>query len=440
MKRKLNIIGLLLLTCLVISGCGMRTVDQMYAVPRRSPEFRDLQMAIDEAMAGLEYSAPISGENQQSVQMADLDGDGEDEYLLFARGNDEDPLKILVFSSRKDGFKLIQTLQNRGSRFENVEYVNMDTKPGKELVVGVQVSDQVLRYMTVYSFCDGQPTQLMAANYSKFLPTDLDNDQLTDLVVITSGYDAQENAVVTLYRWQGESMVRSREAMLSGPSENIKRIMVKPLHGGTMAVYVASSVEESAIITDVFAMKDGHFTNVSASNESGTSIQTLRNYYVYADDIDDDGILELPSLIEMIPVHNLPASSTHHLIRWYAMTLDGGEVDRMHTFHDFDAGWYLTLDADWASRISVVHEGSAHTFYVWNQSMEKAEKLLTVHSLAGPDRDLEARLDERIELFRTDGVIYAAKLEVAALSYGLTEENLIGSFHLIHMDWKTGET
>ena len=122
------------------------------------------------------------------------------------------------------------------------------------------------------------------------------------------------------------------------------------------------------------------------------------------------------------------------------MTIDGKEVDRMHTFHDFDAGWYLTLDADWASRISVVQEGSEHTFYVWNKSMEKAEKLLTVLSLAGPDRDLEARLDDRIELFRTDGVIYAAKLEVAALSYGLTEDNLKGSFQLIQMDWKTGET
>ena len=43
-------------------------------------------------------------------------------------------------------------------------------------------------------------------------------------------------------------------------------------------------------------------TNVTFSNDSGTSIQTMRNFYVYADDIDNDGVVELPSLLTMKPV------------------------------------------------------------------------------------------------------------------------------------------
>ena len=437
MNRKLNMAALVLLVCIVLCGCGMRTVDQMYAVPRRSAEYEDLQIAIDNAMMDLQYCAPVSGENRQSVQMADLDGDGEDEYLLFAKGSTDDPLKIFIFDM---DFSMVQILESRGTRFETVEYIDMDNVPGKELVVGVQVSDQVLGYMSVYSFADSQPRQMMVTNYSKFVPADLDMDGLTDLMVIAPGSSAEDNAVVTLYRWQKDSIVRSRESMLSGSQQNIKRIMVSPIHGGENAVYVASSLEENAIITDVFALKDGHFTNVSLSNESGTSMQTLRNHYVYADDIDDDGILELPCLMDMVSIHNLPISSTHHLIRWYSMTIHGQEVEKMYTFHDYDAGWYLTLDREWASRISVVREGSAHTFYVWNANIEKAEKLLTIHALSGPDRDLEARLDDRIELHKTDATIYAAKLEVAALSYGLTPENLQNSFHLIQRDWMTGET
>ncbi len=100
----------------------------------------------------------------------------------------------------------------------------------------------------------------------------------------------------------------------------------------------------------------------------------------------------------------------------------------------------MTLDADWASRVSVTEAAGTCTFYVWDENFEKAEKLMTVHALTGADRELEAGLEERITLYKTDGVIYAAKLEVAALSHGLTGENLLGSFHMIHMDWKTGET
>ena len=56
-----------LLLALLLSGCALVTVDQMYAPPRRSQEDQALQSAIDQAMTGLEYSAPAAGEHQQTV-------------------------------------------------------------------------------------------------------------------------------------------------------------------------------------------------------------------------------------------------------------------------------------------------------------------------------------------------------------------------------------
>ena len=95
-RRTVKIFLLILLTALMLTGCGLRTVDQLYCLPKRSQADNDLQTVIDEAMEGLFYSAPLYGENRQPVQMADLDGDGVEEYLLFARDNSEKPLKILI--------------------------------------------------------------------------------------------------------------------------------------------------------------------------------------------------------------------------------------------------------------------------------------------------------------------------------------------------------
>ena len=127
-RRKFAAI-LIFAAALLLTGCGMRTVDQMYAVPKRSSEYQDLQKAIDRAMSGLEYSAPQSGENQQTVQMADLDGDGMEEYLLFARGNSDDPMKIFIFSRQDEAFSLQQTIKSRGAGFEFVEYLDIDENP-----------------------------------------------------------------------------------------------------------------------------------------------------------------------------------------------------------------------------------------------------------------------------------------------------------------------
>lgn len=439
MKRNW-IICLLLAATLLLSGC-MSTVDQMYCLPKRSENILDLQAAMVRAMAGLDYCAPLSGENQQTVQTADLDGDGIAECLVFAKGGSEKPMKILIFVYENGEYVLRSTIEGNGTSFDQVEYVQMDGVGGMELVVGCQVSDQVLRRVSVYTFDGTQTTLLTSTVYTKFLTVDIDSDNLRELVILRPGQTDVDNGVVELYGVENGVMERANEATMSEPVGQLKRLIVGKLQDGEPAVYVACSVDESAIITDVYAMLDGVFTNVSLSNDSGTSVQTLRNYYVYATDIDSDGVVELPDLIHMTPINpEAKSAERQYLIRWYAMRLDGTEVDKQFTFHNYVGGWYFQLNRDLVSRITVVQQGSAFVFYIWDKDFTTHEKLLTIYAFSGEDRDLHANSDGRFILQRSETTIYAGQLEAASANYGLTKENVINSFHMIFQEWKTGET
>ena len=435
-----KIFVLLLSAALLLSGCMMRTVEEMYTPPKRSEDDRYLQSAIDSAMTGLAYAAPLSGENQQTVQSADLDGDGVEEFLLFARSDSDKPMKVLIFRQEGEMFRLSETIESQGSAFEQVEYVDFDNRPGLELVVGRKLSDQVPRSVSVYSFSTGQAEQLMAANYSKFLTCDLDSNGNTELMVIHPDESDSAGGMAVLYGFRDGIVERSREVALSCRVDAVRRIMVSNLRNWIPAVYVASSPDESVMITDILAMKDGVFTNVSFSNESGTSVQTLRNYYVYADDIDHDGILELPSLITMRPVMENRTGERQYLIRWFAMDLMGGEEDKLHTFHNFMDGWYLELSPDWANRLSVSQNGNAYSFYIWDEGSENAHQVFAVYTLTGADRESLALENNRFVLHRTEGVVYAARLEAVSSAYGIDQDDLLNSFHLIRRDWNTGET
>ena len=150
-----------------MSGCVM-TVDQMYRLPKHSDSYNNLQSAIDEAMQDLSYSAPLSGENQQNVQLADLDGDGEDEYILFAKSSEEKPLRILVFRISQEQCRLVTTVACNGSAFDVVEYANMDSRPGLEIVVGRRLSDQLVRSVSVYTLQDNDVIQILFSFRGKF--------------------------------------------------------------------------------------------------------------------------------------------------------------------------------------------------------------------------------------------------------------------------------
>ena len=101
MKKRI-FVTFLFAVILLFCGCELRTSDEMYAVPARPAADYNLQNAINKAMSGLDYAAPKSGTNQQIVQTADIDGNGDLEYLLFAKGDSVHPLQIFIFDKQKD--------------------------------------------------------------------------------------------------------------------------------------------------------------------------------------------------------------------------------------------------------------------------------------------------------------------------------------------------
>lgn len=441
MKRRILTAMLFLLTALLFSGCAMRTVEQMYALPKRSDEFNEMQSAIDTAMYGMTYASPQSGENQQTVQMADLNGDGMDEIIVFAKGATEKPLQVLIFTQDKDGnVRTMETIGSNGLAFEQVEYVDFDDNPGLELVVGIQVGEQIQRSVSVYTFRDNDAELMLLNGYSKFITCDLDEDGLSELMVFRQGEMEMQRAMAVLYQTRNGQIERSVELSLSNDADDIRRIMQGRLQNGTSAVYVASAPNTNAMVTDVLTLKDDTFVNLTFTGEINTSVPTLRNFYVYSEDIDGDGVVEIPSTVTMKPLSAWQTAEHRQFLRWYSLDDNGWEYNKLFTFHNFLGGWYLQLHNSWASRITVVQENGVYRFYLWDESYQVATSLFTLYVFTGSNRDEEAVKDGRFALYRAEGVAYAASLNVAAVEYDITEDYLKESFRLVRQDWQTGET
>ena len=441
MKKRILLPMLTMLMVLLLTGCAGRTVEDMYALPKRSVEYSHLQTAIDTAMYGMTYASPQSGENQQTVQMADLNGDGTDEIIVFAKGATEKPLQVLIFTQDENGrVRTMETIGSNGLAFEQVEYVDFDEEPGSELVVGIRVGDQVQRSVSVYTFKNGDAELMLMNGYSKFVTCDLDQNGRSELMVLRPGEEETQWGTAVLYHYGSGQIERSAEMSLSEAPENIRRIMQGKLENRSPAIFIASAVDRDAVVTDVLTIKDNQLVNLAFSSDVNTSVQTLRNYYVYADDIDEDGVVEIPSIIAMKPVSYWSETEEKYLLRWYSFDDNGWEYDKLFTFHNYVGGWYLRLDNSWAGRITVEQFNGVFAFYLWDESYKVATPLFTVYVFTGSSRDEEAVKDGRFALYRSEGIAYAASLSQAAAEYEITEDYLIESFRLIRQDWQTGET
>ena len=439
MRKRIKSVAVMLVATLMLTGCTMRTVGQMYQLPKRSKDYSNLQSVMDKAMVGLKFSAPIAGDNQQSVQMADIDGDGEQEYLVFCKGAAELPLRILVFD-RVDGvFTHIDSIESNGADFDQIEYIQMDEKPGVEVVVGLKISDMLTRSVSVYTFADGESERLITTNYRKFLAVDMEGDGESELFVLRSGQADTDFGVAELYSLKNGIMERSNEVSMSASVDKLKRVLVGKLYDGKQAVYVAAAVGDTSLITDIYTIADRHLANVVKTDPQGMGTQTLRNYYVYADDIDNDGVTELPRFITMTPLSNVTVSEPSKLVLWYAMGSSGNTMDKLYTYYNAAGGWYLKIDSKLAPRITVQAEANTFAFYIWNDNYTDVEKLFTVYTLTGQNREEQSLSDGKFILLKTDTAMYSATIEETAAEYAITQESLIGSFSQIHQDWNSGE-
>ena len=421
---------------LLLSGCNMRTFEQLYVPPMRSDAYRNLQNMIDQVMVGYEYSAPLTGQELQAVQMADLDGDGAVEYLLYAKCNGEKPLAIFVFSRDEDNFHLLDVIESTGSAFDQVVYATLDNRPGKEIVVGRQLSDQVVRSVTVYSLVDGKLEQSLTTNYTKFLCYDLDMNGSGNLLVAKPNPTDGSNGIAEFFTLSKNNMPQSEEVPLSVPASRVRSMSAGKLGDGYFAVYVESE-HGTGLITDVYGVRGGKFYCASMDTDTLVSSATARDYPVYTTDIDRDGVPELPKLLPLRPTMGDKVDQNQQIICWYTMLRSGSTRVKQYTYHNFTGGWYLSLPTELAEQVSVSQHGNGYEFRVWNEETCVYDRIFTLYVLTGQKREEQATTGNRFVLYRTENTVYAANLEVASATYGMTQKSVAESFHLIFRDWKT---
>ena len=233
-------------------------------------------------------------------------------------------------------------------------------------------------------------------------------------------------------------MERLPEARLSGGVTAISRIATGYVAEDVPAVFVTGFYEESELVTDVFAMSDGNMQNLAEADPIGAAPR-VRDYYVYATDVDSDGITELP---KPIPLSTSGDSAGYWIIEWYGLAPDGTRTRKLRTFHNYQSsgGWYLALPDEWENpaiyRGNNVGGVSGYVFARWDQQ-GKGGELFTLYAFTGERRMELAEADGRFILAEKGETVYSA-----ALGEGrgdLTEDDLRAMFRFIKIDWNTGE-
>jgi hypothetical protein len=304
----------------------------------------------------------------------------------------------------------------------------------QEIIVGWQVAG--LRSLSVYTIEeDNSLAEVFSRPFSGYALYDIEDTGVPALLLIHA--DPEGSRVEMVSARDDEYTVVST-AFLSVGAEALRRIRTGPLLDGRPALYIASQFQSAAggEVTDVFTFQDGNLVNISARFDSGISDRLVRQEGIFATDINGDGVLDLPSPVEL-PFHPDAADSFYE-IHWGAYDSGGLFTHTARTYHNLRDNWYLLLPEQWlpADRYTVRRDNisASQSVTVFSVFGDTPLDFLKIYHNNQPAAS-RAPVRNRAILAEQDNFLVSAEI-IETEEQKISEDELKSMFNLIPVDWR----
>ncbi|MFI3250180.1 MAG: hypothetical protein R3Y07_04390 [Eubacteriales bacterium] len=453
-KKQSLLIWTVALLCL--SGCLFQPVAELYQLPRQSldneqltAEISKIWSAHDQQNPGVEYANIVSGDNTATVQLHALGGRTVDTAVTFFRvPSAENPLKIYFFVLNDEGdYVPIAMVEGEGTNILSIEYANLNGIGRDEILVNWQ-SNQLAVYSLDYmeksefttSLEDIEPaTQMLSTTHAGYSLCDLDRDGVIDLTALRLD-NAGSNSYIELYQWKETALMSHSIAPLSAGITSINQVVSSYVVGGAPALYVSGNLVDDTRVTDIVLLDDDRLTNITLDFTLGVSAQTVRDHRdIGATDINNDSILEIPSLIPL-PDATETGLGDFWLTNWSQYDADGDQIHVYTTYHNVADGWYLIIPEHWIDKITISRDDTISgqrtvVFSLWNVAGGPSTPFLAIYKLTGQNRFVRASLNNRFQLGGDSTTIYATTFFEEGWDCGVDEGDLINNFKQIITSW-----
>lgn len=375
----LVVVAIVLAVMLIVLVSAFKPINSLIRPPKVEGKNLDIQTAFEE-YTGANYllKQPISGNYRSAYTFIDLDGDNDDEVIVFYSTRKEiDIVRMNVLDEINGQWKSIADFASQHNQIMEIEFADLDGDSLKEIIVGwTTYKDDYSKLMSVYKIAeDAHGVSIKSVfddSYSQFRVMDIDCDGTSDILNLkyaTTGNSAEYSASFLAYSVDGISergstfldrSISSVTAVSSDYDKTAKR----------RRIYIDGYKVDSGMATDCFSWNDSenNFQRYSIDNMTISALSS-RTCSVNCSDIDSDGIIEVP-FEEFLPgsaVINMEKSlnQAQSLIKWVKLT-DSAAITTEYRIINSSLGYSLIFDKSWIGTFTVKNdiESGILTFYL----------------------------------------------------------------------------
>ena len=406
------------LLCLCLAGCSMPgeqvQVEELLRAPKLSGDYGDVQTALNDWLgesAQLKY--PMQGELLSPFLLQDLDGDGrQDAAVLYTTAQSSNVCIAILQKDDADIWHVRQNVEGLADTVESVGLAQLQPGDATQLVVGYTAA-QGDQYLAVYSYTDGVLSTILEQQYQQYLVEDITGGGNQDLILMSTLEDG--GVQIELLTVDKEGSFQQVAVMGLSANRFAGCASVAAGVGADGRHYLVldgwTGISGNNLASVLLRFDEDTQQMVPADQISTEKLYTasLRNVpSLVSQDLDGDGIVEIPTQPDEAGLLNMSQSRRMDFIVW--MDYTSPHPEKSFGLLDEETNCYIELPMEWEGNLKLTdseqYDGAVELRTVDEDQLVMTLRLVrTTSSLKGwtrlgivASRQMQAKLAPDVEI------------------------------------------
>ena len=349
------------LLCLLLAGCSMPgeqvQVEELLRAPKLSGDYGDVQTALNDWLgesAQLKY--PMQGDLLSPFLLQDLDGDGrQDAAVLYTTAQSSNVCIAILQKDDADIWHVRQNVEGLADTVESVGLAQLQPGDATQLVVGYTAA-QGEHYLAVYSYTDGVLSTILEQQYQQYLVEDITGGGNQDLILMSTLEDG--GVQIELLTVDKEGSFQQVAVMGLSANRFAGCASVAAGVGADGRHYLVldgwTGISGNNLASVLLRFDEDTQQMVPADQISTEKLYTasLRNVpSLVSQDLDGDGIVEIPTQPDEAGLLNMSQSRRMDFIVW--MDYTSPHPEKSFGLLDEETNCYIELPMEWEGNLKL---------------------------------------------------------------------------------------
>ena len=406
------------LLCLCLAGCSMPgeqvQVEELLRAPKLSGDYGDVQTALNDWLgesAQLKY--PMQGDLLSPFLIHDLDGDGQQDAAVLYTTAQSSNVCVAILQKGSDGmWQVRQNVEGLADTVDSVGLAQLQPGDASQLVVGY-VAAQGDHYLAVYSYTDGELSTILEQQYQQYLVEDITGGGSQDLILMSTledgGVQIELLTVDKEGSFQQVAVMGLSADRFSGCASVAAGVGADSRHYLVLDGWTGISGNNLASVLLYFDEDTQQMVPADQISTEKLYTASLRNVpSLVSQDLDGDGIVEIPTQPDEAGLLNMSQSRRMDFIVW--MDYTSPHPEKSFGLLDEETNCYIELPMEWEGNLKLTdseqYDGAVELRTVDEDELVMTLRLVrTTSSLKGwtrlgivASRQMQAKLAPDVEI------------------------------------------